>query len=833
MSADRGVADPAAPARRLPAPPSSLIGREEDVDRLIDLLARSRIVTVTGPGGVGKSRLALEVARRMASSFTNGAAFVGLADLDDSELVTTEIARSLDLVDVSGPEPGDGLHSALRSLRMLVVIDNFEQIVAAAPVLGSLTAECPEITLLVTSRRRLGVSAERVLELAPLPVPTDDGRPHQTEAASVALFCERASAVSSHFRPDVAALEAVRELCRLVDGLPLAVELVASHARWLGPEALLARMEDTEHSLRLLRGGAADAPARHRDLRDTIGWSVDLLGAAPRRLLPRLSVFRDGWTLQAMEELCCWDLTEGEAYEALVDLVDLHLVEPVHQPGVDPRFRLLETIRRFAAEGLTSSGEDDALLHAHANYYVSFALRAGAAMQSTEDHQWAAQVDRELANVRTALHHLAATGRMTKGLEAAAALGPYWLERGPMREGREWLERFLPSASGPPRVRANGEGWSVRLALEQGDLGAPGEIDERDEQLWRAREVLDRSGDVTGWLRLTDHLSNSLHLQGRFADADAVLAEAEQRSRTPDMAWLRAELLLTRAVNAQDSGEFGRERVAALFEEAADAALLAGHDRARAQAIGRMSITLPPRTPSATNARTEIEYAFRLSEEHGDRRNSARSAAVAAVLALADSDEPAGAAWFVRCLDISVAIGYWHGVAWSVMGVTGMAAHAGRLVDGARLHGAMRPRLDDVGRETPQTQLRAYGRLVDLLRDELGETFEAECRIGNERPWTVSVDEARRIAAELSGEVTQPTQPAPSPRPADETGLTEREVELLGQLVAGRTYDEIATTLAINHEAVMRDTDNVYRKLAVRGRAEAVAHALRAGLVAG
>src|SRR5262245_10156278 len=197
------VADHVTRIRGLPAPPSSLIGREEDVDRLLDLLARSRIVTVTGPGGVGKSRLALEVARQLAPAFTNGAAFVGLADLDDPELVGTEIARSLDLVDVSGPEPDDGLHSALRSLRMLLVIDNFEQLVAAAPVLAALTAECPEIAVLVTSRRRLGISAERVFELAPLPVPAKDGRSHPTEAASVALFCERASAVSSQFHPDV------------------------------------------------------------------------------------------------------------------------------------------------------------------------------------------------------------------------------------------------------------------------------------------------------------------------------------------------------------------------------------------------------------------------------------------------------------------------------------------------------------------------------------------------------------------------------------------------------------------------------------------------------
>ena len=161
--------------------------------------------------------------------------------------------------------------------------------------------------------------------------------------------------------------------------------------------------------------------------------------------------------------------------------------------------------------------------------------------------------------------------------------------------------------------------------------------------------------------------------------------------------------MLTRAVYAQDSGEFARERVVALFEEATGAARLAGHDRARAQAIGRMSITLPPRTPFVTHARTEIEQAFHLSQELGDQRNAARSAVVAAILALADHDRAGAATWFVRSIDVSVAIGYWHGVAWSVMGVAGMAAHAGRLVDGARLHGAMRPRLDEISKETPQS----------------------------------------------------------------------------------------------------------------------------------
>jgi ATP/maltotriose-dependent transcriptional regulator MalT len=375
------------------------------------------------------------------------------------------------------------------------------------------------------------------------------------------------------------------------------------------------------------------------------------------------------------------------------------------------------------------------------------------------------------------------------------------------------------------------EGWSARLALEEGDVGAASAIDQRDQQLVSAREVLDRGGDVTGWLRLTDHLSNSLHLQGRFAEADAILAEALQRCRTPETAWLRSELMLTRAVNAQDSGEFPVERVVALFEEAARTARLAGHDRARAQAIGRMGITVPPETTFVADGRAEIELAFRLSDEHGDRRNAARSAVVAAVLALADEDRAAAATWFGRALDISVAIGYWHGVAWSVMGVTGMAAYAGRLADGARLHGGMRSRLDDVSRETPATQLRGYQRLVDVLRDGLGETFEAECDLGARRTWTETVDEARRIAEELSGDAGAKHPLRRGHAPTWDRELTERELDVLGRLVAGHTNQEIASTLATSPKSVMVHTETIYRKLAVRGRAEAVAHARRTGLV--
>ena len=441
---------------------------------------------------------------------------------------------------------------------MLLVVDNFEHLVEAAPLLAAVTTGCPEVSVLVTSRRRLGLSVERTFGLTPLAVPATESAPAKTP--SVALFCERAAAVSSQFHPEGPGLEAVGELCRLVDGLPLAIELVASHVRLLPPEALLAHMHNTNHGLHLLRGGAVDAEARHRDLRHTIGWSTDLLSAASARLLPRLSVFREGWTLDAMQDVCCRDLARADAFDALVELVDLNLVEPVNVEGAEARFRLLETVRRFAADTLVDNGAARQLLDGHADYFSALARRADAGLQGPDEYRWEARIDRELPNLRAAMQHFAATGRADEGLDVAAALGPYWLDRGPIREGREWLDRFLPSAAGPVRVRAIAEGWSARLALEQGEFATSARSVDRDQRLRWARDVLDREADTIEWLRLTEHLSLSAHLQGRFADADALLAEDIEHCRTPETAWLRAELLLTRAVNAQDSGREQRAR---------------------------------------------------------------------------------------------------------------------------------------------------------------------------------------------------------------------------------------------------------------------------------
>jgi DNA-binding CsgD family transcriptional regulator len=312
-----------------------------------------------------------------------------------------------------------------------------------------------------------------------------------------------------------------------------------------------------------------------------------------------------------------------------------------------------------------------------------------------------------------------------------------------------------------------------------------------------------------------------------------LLVDALGRCRTPDAAWRRAELLLSRAVMAQASGAGDREQIYAYFEEATQAARLAGHDRARARAVVRRVLTDVPRGRGA-GARAEIEELFQCTDELGDRRGAAMSALVAAVLALDDGEQEASSRWLLRCLDIATAIGYWHAVAWSVMGATMLAIRTGRLAQGARLHGGSHGHLDVMSIATPPAQLANYQRAVAMLRDGLGDEFEAQCLLGQRRTWNETVGEARQVIAETSVDVT--TRPAGTQHrrrgPRANPELTDRELDVLAALTAGHTNREVADALGISPKTVMHHTVSVYRKLAVRGRAEAIAHALRTGLAA-
>jgi predicted ATPase/class 3 adenylate cyclase len=406
-------------ATNLPIATSALLGRERELDELVAMLANgSRLLTITGPGGTGKTRLALQVAAELVGTLRDGVFWVPLASLSDPDLLSSEVAQAIGA--------RDDLAGFLRGKELLILLDNFEHLLGAAPAVSTVLASSGSLRVLVTSRSPLHVSAEREYRLEPLPA---------SDAA--ALFVERARSIGRELAPDAT----VEAICRRLDGLPLAVELAAARTKFLAPEPLLERLHST---LPLLTGGARDAPERQRTLRATIEWSYDLLDSGSKELFVRLSVFAGSFPLSAAEEVSGADL------DGVAALVDSSLVKPIG----DDRFLMLETIREYALERLAGSTEAEALRQRHADFFSTLAEQAYERRFDAEA-EWAGRLELDHDDFRAALDWLTASDA-DGALELAGALGWYWLSHGLLSEGSGRLDRALadPSATGRARARA-------------------------------------------------------------------------------------------------------------------------------------------------------------------------------------------------------------------------------------------------------------------------------------------------------------------------------------------------------------------------------------------
>jgi predicted ATPase len=467
----------------VPVPRSPLIDREQEVALVRDLLQREDVglVTLTGTGGVGKTRLAIQVAADLASRFADGVAFVSLASLKDPELVELTVARALGVSDADGQSIGERLREYLRPRQLLLLLDNAEQLLSAAPLATRLLDAAPRLTLLVTSREPLRVRDERVVPVLPLALPDAESLPDLDTLAqvpAVALFVERVREVKPDFVLTADNAQAVAEICRRLDGLPLALELAAARSTVLPPAALLARLA---HRLPLLTHGARDVPQRQQTLRNTIAWSYDLLNESDKALFRRLAVFVGDFTLEAVEAVCVLDAAstvslpeadDGAVLEQLAQLLDKSLVQPQQDTGGEPRFTMLETIHEYAQEQLVASGEAAAVQERHANYFLRVAEEADPQMYSQERDVWMERLDREDANLRAALAWSKADkDAVQTGLRLVGALAFYWVLRGSVREGRTWLEGMLERTDDTDRSAARGKaligaGW---LAWVEGD----------------------------------------------------------------------------------------------------------------------------------------------------------------------------------------------------------------------------------------------------------------------------------------------------------------------------------------------------------------------------
>jgi predicted ATPase len=557
----------------LPLPRSRLIDREQELAQAKTLLQEDDVglVTLTGPGGVGKTRLALQVAADLTPQFADGVAFVSLASLKDPELVELPVARALQVPEADGQSLGERLLEYLRPRQLLLLLDNTEQLVSAAPLAAQWLEADPGLKLLVTSREPLRVRDERVVPVLPLALPDAEHLPDLDTLAqvpAVALFVERVREVKPDFALTADNAQAIAEICRRLDGLPLALELAAARSNVLPPEALLARLV---HRLPLLTHGARDLPQRQQTLRNTIAWSYDLLDESDKALFQQLAVFVGGFTLEAVEAVCVFDTAspassseadEGAVLEQLAQLLDKSLVQAQQGVGGEPRFTMLETIHEYAQEQLEASGERATVQQRHAAYFLRLSEEADPHMFRPEREVWMERLDREEANLRAALAWSKADKNAVQtGLRLVRALSFYWVLHSSVHEGRTWTEGMLERTDGTDRSAARGRalhgaGW---LAWAEGDYEAASLRTE--ESLPILREIGDKqeSGnaeELLGLVRMG---------QQNIAAARPLLEESHTLFKELGDVWGEASTLYLLGMAAYFSGD--RAAARAHYEE--------------------------------------------------------------------------------------------------------------------------------------------------------------------------------------------------------------------------------------------------------------------------
>ncbi|HEV7519927.1 MAG TPA: tetratricopeptide repeat protein, partial [Candidatus Angelobacter sp.] len=488
----------------LPNPRTSFIGREQHVAEATELLLRDdvRLLTMTGSGGAGKTRLAIAVAAAIAEKFTGGAQFVGLASISHPDLVATAIAEAFDLKKATSRTLqqmiGDQLNN---SGPFLLVLDNFEQVLPAANLISETLEACPSLKILVTSRSCLRIYGEQEFHVTPL-----------AQNSATELFVQRAAAVWPDFSITPENVSVIQEICARVDGLPLAIELAAARTKVLPPSAILDRLQ---RRLQLLTGGALDLPERQQTLRNAIDWSHGLLNEAEKKLFRRFSVFVGGCTLEAAEAVCNTSRDLGiDLFEGLSSLVDKNLVQRVDRAEIEPRFAMLETIREYALERLAESGEQPAARRAQAAYCLVLAEEGNPELSPTDRARWLTQCDAEIDNIRFALDWLFDTLDLDWGFRLCVALFRFWDMREHLAEGRARLETVLRLAGGDrSKERARVSHFLGALATAQGDYPAA------ERFLKQSLSLYEELGDESGIAASLNALAVSARDRGDYGAA--------------------------------------------------------------------------------------------------------------------------------------------------------------------------------------------------------------------------------------------------------------------------------------------------------------------------
>ncbi len=553
----------------LPRQLTSFIGRERELRELKELLARSRLLTLTGPGGSGKTRLGLELAGQMAGGFPGGVFFVALAPVGHPDLVLSSIAQSIGLRDAGDRPLPDRLRSHLETARVLLLLDNFEHLIAAAPQVAALLQDTAELRIVVTSRAPLHLRGEQEFDVPPLRVPDQRGATVAEVAGceSVRLFTERARAAWPGFVLDEENADSIAKITQRLDGLPLAVELAAARVKLLPPVTLLARLEK---ALPVLVGGARDLPQRQQTLRGTIAWSYELLGAGAASVLAACSVFRGGISLEAAESVCAG--LGIEVLAGLEELVDQSLLRRIDEPG-DPRYGMLFMVREYAAERLAETAERPRIEAAHAATFLALARAAGPGLCGPGERQWLDRLEAEHQNIRAAIDWYA-WHQPLEALRLAAAMSRFWGVRGHFTEGRGRLAALLDANPDPTTTRVKALNGAASLAIDQGDYACAGDLLGESIRLSQklgyrrgeAMALVYRGRSLIAGARAAEagpHLDRALRLLGELEDPAALATGLLYAGLAAHFAGQNEEACARYGRSVEESGKAGFRSVGA------------------------------------------------------------------------------------------------------------------------------------------------------------------------------------------------------------------------------------------------------------------------------
>jgi predicted ATPase/DNA-binding CsgD family transcriptional regulator len=830
------------PLWKVPALLMPLIGRADELARLSELLLlpQVRLVTLLGPGGIGKTHLGLEVASRMREHFADGVCYISLAAVSDPKLVIPAIANELGIRETGERPLFELVKVAMRKRHLLLLLDNFEQVLNAASQLPELLEECLQLKIMVTSRARLHVHGEYGFPVPPLAKP-DLTLPLEsdtlTQYASVELFLERARMARPDFRITGTNARAVAEICVRLDGLPLAIELAAARIRSFASQSLRTRLE--EHLLDIMISPDQDVDDRQRTLRNTIEWSYDLLGIGDQQLFRRLCVFAGSWNVEAVEAIYEALGDQGlQVWDGVESLLDKSLLQPAEKEG-EGRFRLLETIREYGLERLKASREAESVRLAHVEYYLGLVEEAEPHLKGARQTEWLARLVQEQENQRAALGWLIGHEEVGLALRFCGALWRFWRLRGNWSEGRRWLEEAL----GLPQ--------DARLMAERAKaLCAAGDLAYYQDDYELAHTFLEESVRLCRALRDEKELATALGLlgilaqvQGDLEAAGPLLEESEKLCRKLNIHWELSYLLRKLAGRAAKTGdlklaaEYAQESLA-LAQKLGDKSLAAYVLSTMGEIAGRLgglkqavacnqeSLTLAreigdkPLIAHTLNSlgyfaalqgdlsfTANVQEAYAIFLELDDKMFISRTLNTLGYIALHQGNLAQATSWFRKALFLAQEIQSEVDVGMNLSSLALVAVAEGQPLLAARLFGAVEVKLD-VHVDMNLAERAEYQRAVESVRRQLGVKALASARREG-RSMTIG----QLLAASYAPAIGHPP---PSPKYPD--GLTEREMQVLCLVAKGSTDKQIAKQLNIALRTVNTHLTSIYSKIQASSR---------------